>query len=72
MIDILNRNAVKSYASLTLQLFPAVYLFLRADGAPSPLFPLSLPPFLTPPPPPPPHTLSLGFVIAQKGGCLCQ
>lgn len=41
--DILNRSAVKSYANLVPQLFPAIYLFLRADGAPSPLFPPSLP-----------------------------
>lgn len=40
--DIWNRNAVKSYANLALQLLPAVYLFLCADGAPSPLFPPSL------------------------------
>lgn len=41
MIDILNRNAVKSYANLMLQLFPAVCLCSVQTGHP---FPRSLPP----------------------------
>lgn len=60
-------------ASVPLQLFPAVYSLLRADGARAPLFsslpflsPLLPPSSLPPPPPPPPHTLSPGSVIASE------